>query len=338
VSTAVGLVALLYAAAFPQSFVGKLLGVAVLDRSLRLSVPITLAAIGGLYSEKSGVFNIGLEGFLIFGAFFAAASATVISGESDISQIDLWLSVLTATAFTTVLAFIFAVLTIRYEANQIVAGLAIWFMGLGFAPFGAIVIWGRVNSTSLASIEYVTVPVLSEIPLLGEIVFDTSPLVLIMLVVVALAYVVLYYTRWGYWVQAAGENPAALDTAGVSVTRVRYAAVTLSGLLCGIGGASLSIAFSSGFVGRGVTMVNGRGWIAIATYLFGNYNPLGTFGASLLFGFVNAAQIELQTIGVNIPSRLVGLFPYFAVLIVLVLVGKTRMPSAAGESYETEEK
>jgi simple sugar transport system permease protein len=323
---------------YPDTAVGQFVTTGTFERALRLSAPITLAAVGGLYAEKSGVFNIGLEGFLIFGAFVAAGSTWLVSDGSEISQADLWVSVLVAVLVTTLLSAIFAVFTIQFKANQIVAGLAIWFLGLGFAPFGAIVLWGQVNSPPLVRIEDVAVPVLSDVPVVGPVLFESSPMVMIMIAVVALSYVVLYYTRWGYWIQAAGENPEALDTSGISVNRVRYAAVIFSGVLCGIGGAALSIAFSAGFVGRGVTMVNGRGWIAITAYLFGNYNPLGAFAASLLFGGVDALQIQFQTAGIAIPNRLAGLFPFFAVLIVLTLVGKTQMPSAAGEPYETEEE
>jgi simple sugar transport system permease protein len=324
-------------ALFPDSFISQLATTGTFERALRLQAPITLAAIGGLYAEKSGVFNIGLEGFLIFGAFSAAAASWLVSGGGEITQLHLWISVLAAVIVTAILAFLFAVLTIRYKANQIVAGLAVWFVALGFGPFGAIVIWGQVNSPPLQSINDVVVPGLSNVPFFGPIFFAASPLVVLTGLIVVGAYVVLEYTRFGYWVQAAGENPRALDTAGVSVNRVRYATVVLSGALCGLGGASLSIAFSEGFVGRGVTMVNGRGWIAITAYLFGNYNPLGTFGASFLFGGVNALQIQLQTVGISIPNRLAGLFPFFAVLVVLTLISRTRMPSAVGEPYETEE-
>ena len=325
-------------ALFPDSFLGRVVTVGTLERALRLSTPITLAAIGGLYAEKSGVFNIGLEGFLIFGAFVAAATTWLVSGGTagDITQFHLWVSVIAAVLVTTLLTAVFAVFTIRYKANQIVAGLAVWFLGLGFAPFGAIVLWGNVNSPSLQSINEIVIPGLAKIPILGDVLFATSPLVISTLLIVVAAYVVLQYTRFGYWVQAAGENPEALDTAGISVNRVRYAAVVLSGMLCGLGGAALSVGFSQSFVGSGQTLVSGRGWIAITAYLFGNYNPLATFGASLLFGGVDALQIQLQTVGIAIPNRLAGLFPYVAVLVVLVLIGSTRVPSATGESYETE--
>jgi simple sugar transport system permease protein len=335
-----GAAALVLLAAFVALFdlpLADLLTVGTVERALRAATPIALAAIGGLYAEKSGVFNIGLEGFMIFGALSAAGAAWLSAGSGSVGQADLWVGILAAVAVCTLLTLLFAVLTIRYEADQIVAGLAVWFIGLGFGPFAATVIWGGVSSPSLPNIDNVTVPVLAEIPVLGRILFDASPLVLFTVFAAVAAWVVLYRTRYGYWVQAAGENPEALDTAGVDVNRVRYAAVILSGALAGLGGAVLSIGIGSGFTGTGVTMVDGRGWIAIVAYLFGNYNPLGAFGASLLFGATDMLQVQFQTVGIALPGSLVGLFPYVAVLVVLNLVGYTRMPSAVGEPYDTEE-
>ncbi|WP_158059130.1 ABC transporter permease [Halorussus halophilus] len=328
------LVAVAYALDLPGA---ELVTVGAVERTLRSATPIALAAIGGLYAEKSGVFNIGLEGFMIFGALVAAASAWLVSGSGTITQGHLWFGIVSAVVVCALLTTIFAVLTIRYEADQIVAGLAVWFIALGFGPFTATVVWGGVSSPVLPNVNNVTVPVLAEIPVLGRLLFDVSPLVLLTVLVTAAAWVVLYRTKFGYWVQAAGENPQALDTAGVDVKRVRYATVILSGALSGLAGATLSIGFGSGFTGTGVTMVDGRGWIAIVAYLFGNYNPVGAFGASLLFGATDMLQIQFQTIGISLPGSLVGLFPYVAVLVVLALVGYTRVPAAVGEPYESEE-
>lgn len=335
---AVLFVVLLVAAATVENFPGaELLTVGAVERTLRAATPIALAAIGGLYAEKSGVFNIGLEGFMIFGALVAAASAWLVAGSGGVTQAHLWFGILSAVVVCALLTVIFAVLTIRYEADQIVAGLAVWFIALGFGPFTATVIWGGVSSPVLPNVNNVVIPVLAEIPVLGRLFFDVSPLVLLTILVTIAAWVVLYRTKFGYWVQAAGENPQALDTAGVDVNRVRYGAVILSGALSGLAGATLSIGFGSGFTGTGVTMVDGRGWIAIVAYLFGNYNPVGAFGASLLFGAMDMLQIQFQTIGVSLPGSLVGLFPYVAVLVVLTLVGYTRVPAAVGEPYESEE-
>ncbi len=314
----------------------ELLTVGAVQRALQAAVPIALAAVGGLYAEKSGVFNIGLEGFMIFGAVTAAAAAWLVSGSQSITQLDLWLGLLAAVLVCALLTAAFAVLTIRYEADQIVAGLAVWFIGLGFGPFAATVVWGGVSSPSLPNVNNLTVPVLAEVPVVGRLLFDASPLTLLTLLLVAAAWIVLYRTRYGYWVQAAGENPEALDTAGVNVNRVRYATVIFSGAMAGLGGGALSIGFGSGFTGTGVTMVDGRGWIAIVAYLFGNYNPVGAFLASLLFGAMDMLQIQLQTIGISLPGSITGLFPYVAVLVVLTLVGYTRVPAAVGEPYESE--
>ncbi|WP_115864993.1 ABC transporter permease [Halorussus litoreus] len=334
---AIAVVLLAVVAAVFDLPVGELLTVGMAERSLRAATPIALAAIGGLYAEKSGVFNIGLEGFMILGALTAAAGTWIVSGEGSITQVDLWFGVLAAIVVCALLTVIFAVLTIRYEADQIVAGLAVWFIGLGFGPFTATVIWGGVSSPSLPNIDNVTVPLLAEIPVLGRVLFDASPLVLFTILITAVAWVVLYRTRYGYWVQAAGENPEALDTAGVDVNRVRYATVIFSGAMAGLAGAVLSIGIGSGFTGTGVTMVDGRGWIAIVAYLFGNYNPVGAFAASLLFGATDMLQVQFQTVGISLPGSIVGLFPYAAVLVVLTLVGYTRVPAAVGEPYDTEE-
>lgn len=315
----------------------ELLTVGAFQRALQAATPIALAGIGGLYAEKSGVFNIGLEGFMIFGALMAAASAWILSGSESVSQADLWIGILAAMLVCSLLAVVFAVLTIRYKADQIVTGLAVWFIGLGFGPYIATVLWGGVSSPSLPSVNTVTIPVLSDIPVFGRLLFDSLPLVWLTIIITIAAWVVLYRTRYGYWIQAAGENPEALDTAGIDVNRVRYGTVVFSGAMAGLAGGVLSVGIGSGFIGTGVTIVDGRGWIAIVAYLFGNYNPFGVFGASFLFGAVDMLQIQLQTIGISIPSSITGLFPYLAVLVVLTLVGYTRVPDAVGEPYETEE-
>ncbi|MFC5368916.1 ABC transporter permease [Salinirubrum litoreum] len=330
------LVGLLAAVGFDLPL-ARLVTVGYLERTLQAATPIALAAVGGLYAEKSGVFNIGLEGFMIFGALLAAALAWIVAGGGDVSQTALWLGLLGTLVVCALLGVLFAVLTVRLQADQIVAGLAVWFVGLGFGPFTAIVVWGGVSSPSIANIDDVAVPVAADWPLVGRLFFDASPLLWIAVAVVVLAWVVLYRTRFGYWVQAAGENPEALDTAGVDVNRVRFVTVVFSAVMAGFGGAVLSIGFGSGFTGTGVTMVDGRGWIAIVAYLFGNYNPVGAALASLLFGAMEMLQIQFQTIGVPVPGSLTGLFPYAAVLVVLTLVGYTRMPAAVGDPYETED-
>ncbi|XVH33075.1 ABC transporter permease (plasmid) [Haloferacaceae archaeon DSL9] len=313
----------------------RLVTIGYVNRSIEMATPIILAAIGGLYAEKSGVFNIGLEGFMIIGAFTAAAGMYFVGGTAP-TQGDIWLSIVLSVLVTTLLTVLFAVLLIRYKADQIVAGLGVWFIGLGFAPFTAALIWGSRNSPGLASIRDLTIPYLAEIPVIGPIVFDQSPLVLLTVLIVIASWVVLYRTRYGYWVQAAGENPEALDTAGIDVNRVRYATVIFSGAMAGLGGAVL-LAHAGNFVGTGETIVDGRGWIGIVAYLFGNYNPLGAAAAGLLFGGLDMLNVQFQTLGIEASARLVNLLPYVIVIVVLTAWGKTRSPSAVGEPYESED-
>ena len=299
----------------------RLITVGFVTRSLEMATPIALAAIGGLYAEKSGVFNIGLEGFMIFGAFSTAATMYALGGTSP-TQTHLWLAILAAVGISVLLTAVYAVVLIRYKADQIVAGLAVWFLALGFAPFVAATIWGSRSSPGLTSID--------------TLAFGQSPMVFLTAVLVGVSWVVLYRTRYGYWIRAAGENPEALDTAGVDVNRVRYATLLFSGAMAGLGGAVL-LANAGNFVGTGQTMVDGRGWIGIVAYLFGNYNPVGAAMAALLFGALDMLNVQFQTVGIDVPARLVNLFPYVAVLVVLTAWGKTRMPSKVGEPYETEE-
>lgn len=314
----------------------RVLTVGYADRTLRFATPIALSAIGGLYAEKSGVFNIGLEGFMIFGAVNAVAISAIVSGSGAVAQIHLWLGVIGAVLISTVYTVLFSILLIRYKANQIVAGLAVWFLGLGFGPFTAVVVWGSQSSPPVGRIERIDVPVLSDIPYIGRLLFNTSPLVLLTLLLVVLSWYVLYRTRYGYWIQAAGENPEALDTAGVDVNRVRYGTVIFSGAMAGLGGAVLAVGLTTSFVGGGLTMVDGRGWIAIVAYLFGNYHPIGAFLAAVLFAGADQFQTQLQTVGIDISSNLAGLLPYIIVIVVLSLYGKTQMPSKVGEAYESE--
>ena len=339
-------------ALFPDSAWGIIAG-AVFDAgtvtsALRLSVPIALAALGGIFAEKSGVINIGLEGLLIISAF-TAVYAMDLSG-------SLAVAFLAAVLASTVLAGLFAVVCIEFRADQIIAGLAVWLIALGLAPFASQVIYDGPNTDTVA-----TVPTLPEVvgvlpaagalperigPLgalgdlvlfVAEVLLASSLSVYLMFLAVGLSWYVLYRTKFGRWVRASGENPKALDTAGVGVARVRYAAVLLSGVLSGLGGAALSMGLGL-FTGSGATMVNGKGFIAIVAYLFGNYNPVGAFLSTLLFAGLQAIQNPLQLDEVGLPGSLVRITPFVVVVVVLALVGRTRLPSAAGDHYESGEE
>jgi len=311
------------------------LDTSLLSAALRLTVPIAFAAIGGIFAEKSGVINIGLEGLLIVSAFTSIAVAWALQ-EPMGAQTAAWIGFTVAVLASTLFAGLFAVVTIRYEADQIIAGLAVWLVALGVGPFASQIVWESVNSPAVPTLGNLVVPGLVEIPVLGPAVFDSNPTVYMMLGAVPLSWYVINRTAFGRWMRASGENPKALDTAGVNVGRVRYASVLLSGLFSGIGGAGLALGQVGQFIGSGQTMVSGRGWIGITAYHMGNYNPVGAFLSSFLFAGLNALQIRVQQIAeLDIPPSLVQMLPFVAVIVVLAIVGKTRIPDAAGDHYES---
>jgi simple sugar transport system permease protein len=314
-----------------------LLSVGYFDSTIQLATPIALAGIGGLYSEKSGLINIGIEGLLIISAFTSVLIADAVSGSIQ-GPNAAWLGLIGAIVASTLLALLFGAICIEFKADQIIAGLAVWFVALGLAPFAAQVRWGSVTSPISPSFKRIAVPVLSEIPVLGTLFFDAYPTTYMMFLIVPTAWYVLNYTTFGMWVEASGEHPEALDTAGVDVNRIRYVSVTISGVLSGIAGTSIPLANVGQFVGQGATMINGRGFIGIVAYLMGNYNPLLTFMASALFSGLDALQIQFQQVGVNLPTNIIGIIPHVSVIVVLVLFGYTRIPSGAGENFESGEE
>jgi ABC-type uncharacterized transport system permease subunit len=320
-----------------------ILEVGFLTATIQSAVPLALAGIGGLYAEKSGVINIGLEGLLIVGAFVSVATAYALGeprGPLE-PRTALWTGFVVAVMASAALAMLFGVICIRWKADQIIAGLAVWLLALGAAPFGAVVIFGSKNGGGVGVFNRITIPVLADIPVLGEVFFDAYPTTYIMFLVVPLAWWVLNRTPYGTWIKASGEHPEALDTAGVNVNLVRYSTVLISGILSGIGGAALALTSAGRFVGAGQTMVEGRGFIAIVTYLMGNYNPIGTFLAGSLFAGMDALQIRTQQIpevSAAVPSDIVGIVPHVSVIVVLVFFGYTRIPAKVGEHYEPGEE
>ncbi|MFC6764099.1 ABC transporter permease [Natrinema soli] len=305
--------------------------------TLRLAVPIALAAIGGIFAEKSGVINIGIEGLLIVSSFSAIIAVYWLGSGTTLGLSNLWWGLLIGVLVSVVFALIFAIVCIEFEADQIIAGLAIWLISLGLAPFASRIVFGSPNTANVALFDNVTVPMLSEIPIFGYLLFDTEPQVYIMLAGALAGWYLLARTNFGRWVVASGENPKALDTAGVDVRKIRYAAVLLSGVFAGLGGAGFALGTLGTFTGTGDTVINGRGFIAIATYLLANYHPLGALVGSFLFAGLNSMQDTLQTAGYGLPTELIRTIPHMTVILVLVLVGRTRLPDAAGDHYESGE-
>lgn len=296
--------------------------------AIRMAVPIILAAVGEVYLERSGIINLGIEGLMLFGAFFAVIGAYV-TAQAGIGF--LW-SILAGSVFAS--AFGFAVITLR--ANQIVAGAALNMVALGLTTFLPRLIFGiRPLPPQVPGIEVWAIPGLSDIPFFGYVLFQHSPLVYLTFILVIVLTFVLFHTSWGLNIRAIGEDPRTADAAGIRVNRWRYACILLNGALCGIAGATLSLSQLNTFVDN---MTAGRGFIALAAVILGQWNPIGATLASLVFGAANAFQLRLQTFGIEISSQILLMIPYVLTLIgVIIFRGHTAAPAALAQPYVIEE-
>lgn len=299
--------------------------VALLSAAIRLSIPILFAALGGMYSELSGVSNIGLEGIMLVGAF-----AGVVGSYYTGSQ---WFGALMAIIFGILIALIFSIATVNIKINQIVTGVAINLLAVGLTSFFFRAIFGITTvPITVNNFKSLEIPILSSIPILGEIFFKQTVLVYIAFLLVPISYYILYKTSWGLSIRTVGEHPMAADTVGISVDKVRTICVLISGALGGLGGCFLSLGQFNMFVDN---MVSGRGFIAVAAVIFGKWNPKGVLLASLLFGFADALQIRIQMTGVNIPYQFLLMFPYLLTIVAVTgIVGRTSSPRALGNPYE----
>jgi simple sugar transport system permease protein len=282
---------------------------ALLASMLRLATPLILAALGGLYSERAGIINIALEGLMLAGAF-TAATVTYYSRNP-------WVGLLAAMAAGVVVASIHAVACIRYKADQVVTGTAINILFLGVPALLSGALFDSTGATP-------------QIP--KEDLLQYAPMIIAFLLV-PLTWYVLNRTPFGLRLRAVGENPEAADTAGISVARIRYTAVLLSGALAALGGAYLSIGQSSLFTRN---MTAGRGFIALAALIFGKWRPVQTLLACLFFGLAEAVAIQMQGVG-NIPVQFIQIIPYVLTVIVLAgFIGLSRAPRSLGIPYQKE--
>ncbi|ARE38742.1 putative nucleoside ABC transporter, permease 2 component [Rhodovulum sp. P5] len=312
----------------------------VLDSTVRLSTPLLLACLAGLFSERSGIFDIGLEGKMLFAAFFSAATAAVTG--------SVWLGLLAGILSSMLLAGIHGLASITFRGNQLISGVAINFLAAGLT----VVIaqdWfqqgGRTPSLlGGARFEAITLPFaeqLQTVPVFGPIYHDLisghTILVYLAFAMVPLTWWVLFRTRFGLRLRAVGENPAAVDTAGISVIGTRYAAVAICGVLCGIAGAYLATALQAGF---SKDMTAGRGYIALAALIFAKWRPWYALMSTLLFGFLQAIALRYQNIdlgGVTVPVQVMDALPYILTVVILAgFVGRAVPPRAGGEPYVKE--
>ncbi|APX16788.1 ABC transporter permease [Phaeobacter inhibens] len=312
----------------------------VLDSTVRLATPLLLACLAGLFSERAGIFDIGLEGKMLMAAFFSAAVAATTG--------NVWLGLLAGIASSLVLSGLHGLASITFRGNQLISGVAINFLAAGMTVLIA-QDWfqqgGRTPSLfSGGRFEPINLPfadALANVPVLGpiysELLSGHSVLVYLAFLAVPATAWVLFGTRFGLRLRAVGENPAAVDTAGVSVVGLRYAAVMICGLLCGIAGAYLATALQAGFV---KDMTAGRGFIALAALIFAKWRPWHALGACLLFGLLQAVALRFQNIEIGtfvIPVQMMDALPYILTVVILAgFVGKAVPPKAGGEPYVKE--
>ena len=298
---------------------------ALLASTIRNATPLGFAALGGLFSERSGVINIGLEGMMLASAFAGVAAA---NGTGS-SMTGLLIALLVGAAF----GLVHAVASITFEADQIISGIAINLLALGGTGLLMVLFFGSGGtSPRIDPFRAIDVPLLGDIPVLGA-VFNQSGMVYLLYALVPLIWWVLFRSRFGLRLRAVGDVPEAVDTAGVNVFRMRYIGVTLSGALAGLGGAFLSMSLLSAFT-EGMT--GGRGFIALAALIFGRWNPVGAFLAAVLFGFAQAVVFR-GGIGVTIDREFIEMFPYLLVIVALVgFGGRAVPPAASGRPYRKE--
>ncbi|WP_163338856.1 ABC transporter permease [Desulfopila sp. IMCC35008] len=303
----------------------------IIGTTLMYSTPLIFTALGGVITERSGIVNIGLEGMMFFGAFVGAAVAYFAN--------DPWLGLLCAALGGAMWGLVHAVACVTFSAEQIVSGIAINFLGAGSALFISRMLFDGATQT---------LTVTKKVPrpldfLFGEgkmfpssgfmdLVFNRFATVYLAFILVFVVWFVLYKTKIGMRVRAVGENPEAANTLGISVTKVRYGAVIMSGFFAGLGGAAMSIAVVSRF---SHTLISGHGFIALAAMIFGKWTPQGAFLACLLFGAAKGFEIFLGSKGVPVASDILAMLPYVLTIIILVgIVGKTTAPAAIGKIFE----
>ena len=302
--------------------------VGMMNTSLVRATPIALAAMCGVISERAAVVNIGIEGIMLVSAMTSVIIATLTH--------NLYMGLLTGMLTGMVVAALHAVLVIQFKVDQIISGVAVNIIGTGASSF----ISNRylqINSNLLNNsgiFPNIPIPILVKIPILGPVVFENNIMVYIMLFLVAVTFVILFYTRWGLRTRAVGEHPKAADTLGINVYMMRYVNVILGGMVAGIGGAYFTI----GSVGRfDKLMTAGKGFIGLAAMIFGNWNPVGALGSSLIFGFADSLQIKMQILNIPIPTEFLQMAPYIVTIIVLAgLVGRVHPPAADGSPYEKQ--
>jgi ABC-type uncharacterized transport system permease subunit len=293
--------------------------------SLGLALPLILGSLAGVLCERSGVINVAIEGQFLMGAFAAAMVATLAA--------SVWAGIVAAAVGGLLIAAILAVLAIRYLVDQVVLGIVLNVFALGLTGFlyEQIMARDQTGYNQPSRVPTWDIPVLSDIPLIGPLLFKANIFVYGALLLVAIVHIGLTRTRWGLRTRAVGEHPTAADTVGIKVLGLRYRNILLGGLVAGFGGAYFTLLSTTNF-NKGMTA--GAGFIALAALIFGRWSPIGALLASLFFGFTSALAFYLGAIGSPIPSQFLNMLPYIATIVAVAgLVGRVRPPAADGKPY-----
>jgi simple sugar transport system permease protein len=299
--------------------------VGILTSAIRLATPYLYAAIGEAFAQRSGVLNLGVDGVMLISAY---ASFYVV-----LSTGNIWLGLLTAIIVGLLMGLLMSFISITLKAEQGISGIGLYMFGLGLSSLLFKTMIGTVKTVT--GFQPVKIPLLGDIPVIGNIFFNHSLLVYGAFLLVPIAWWVMEKTTWGLRIKAVGHNPAAADTLGVNVDRVRYFSVCLGSMLAGIAGASLSISLLNLFQDN---LTAGQGFIAVALVYFGGWKPVGIMWGALLFSTVNAFQLWMQVLGVNIPSDVAIMLPYLLTIAALaVTLNRTRQPAALNKPFERGE-
>jgi ABC-type uncharacterized transport system permease subunit len=307
---------------------GKSMNLAgMLSASVLLAVPIILGSYSGILCERAGVVNIAIEGMMLMAAMVGALVGSVTH--------SIWIGLFAAILSSMLLAFVHAVLSIKYKIDQIISGTVINIFSTGMTSFLSskfLQTYQELNATPV--FPRIPIPLLADIPVIGPLFFNSNLFVYMMYIVLIVLQVALFRTKWGLRMRSVGEHPKAADTLGINVFKTRYMAVILGGLVAGIAGAF----FTLGSVGRfDEGMTAGQGFIGLAAMIFGNWTPVGSFGAGLLFGFAAAISSKLTILGTGIPPQFMGMAPYLTTMVILAgIVGRGQGPAADGVPYEKE--
>jgi simple sugar transport system permease protein len=299
-----------------------LLGIAY--SGVRLATPYLYAAVGEMFAQRSGVLNLGVEGIMLMGAY----SAFFVAMRTG----NLWLGLLAAALVGLLMGLLMALVSVTLQAEQGISGIGLHLFGLGLSSLLFKKTLGSVESIS--GFQPIKIPVLGDLPLIGEVLFNHSLVVYGAFLLAPIAWWVLYRTTLGLKIRAVGVKPEAADSLGVNVAQVRYLTVSLGGLLAGVAGASLSIALINLFQEN---MTNGQGFIAVALVYFGGWTPFGVLGGALLFSFVNALQLWIQVKGINLPSDVAVMLPYILTIAALAVGRRTQQPAALAKPFERGE-